>query len=49
MHQQNLMLLHPMAKDKMHLQENTYFDLDQYPPHHVTYKPAKFDIATSHG
>ena len=43
----------------MHLQENTLFDLDlgvkvtqnvaQYPQHHVTYAPAEFDIATSHG
>ena len=43
----------------MHLQENTLFDLDpgvkvtqnvaQYPQHHVTYAPAKFDIATSDG
>ena len=53
------MLLHPMVKEKMHLQETTLFDLDlgvkvtqnvaQYPRHHVTYAPAKFDIATSHG
>ena len=53
------MLLHPMVKEKVHLQENTLFDLDlgvkitqnvgQYPLHHVTYAPAKFDIATSHG
>ena len=59
MHQQSLMLLHPMVKDKMHLHENTLFDLDlgvkatrnvaQYPRHHETYAPAKFDIATSHG
>ena len=59
MHQQSLMLLHPMVKEKMHLQENTLFDLGlglkvtqnvaQYPRHHVTYAPAKFDIATSHG
>ena len=28
MHQQSLMLLHPMVKEKMHLQENTLFDLD---------------------
>ena len=59
MHQQNLMLLHPMVKEKMHLQENTLFELDlgvkvtqnvaKYPRHHVTYAPAKFDIATSHG
>ena len=25
MHQQSLMLLHPMVKEKMHLQENTLF------------------------
>ena len=45
---------HPMEKEKMHLQENTLFDLEvkvtlnvaQYPRHHVTYAPAKFDIAT---
>ena len=53
------MLLHPMVKEKMDLQENTLFDLDlwvkvmqnvaQYPWHRVTYAPAKFDIATSHG
>ena len=28
MNQQSLMLLHPMVKEKMHLQENTLFDLD---------------------
>ena len=43
----------------MHLQDNTLFDLEigvkvtqnvaQYHRHHVTYAPAKFDIATSHG
>ena len=41
----------------MHLQENSLSDLDlgvtqkvaQYPRHHVTYAPAKFDIATSQG
>ena len=54
-----MMLLHPIVKEKMHLQENTLFDLDlgvkvtrnvaQYRPHHVTYAPAKFDIATTHG
>ena len=27
MHQQSLILLHPMVKEKMHLQENTLFDL----------------------
>ena len=59
MHQQNLVMLHPMVEEKMHLKENTLFDLDlgvkitqnvaQYPGHQVTYAPAKFDIATSHG
>ena len=51
------MLLHPMVKEKMYLQENTFLDLGvkvmqnaaQYPWHHVTYAPAKFDIAISHG
>ena len=28
MHQQSLILLHPRVKEKMHLQENTSFDLD---------------------
>ena len=45
MHQQSLMLLRPMVKEKMHLQENTLFDLGaqdtqnvaQYPLHHVTW------------
>ena len=39
----------------MHLQENTLFDLDlkvtqnvaKYPLHHVTYAPAKFEVATT--
>ena len=36
----------------MHLQEITLFDIvtqnvAQYPLHHVTYAPAKFDVATS--
>ena len=56
MHQQSLMLLHPMEKEKIHLKENILFDLGvkvtqnvaQYPRHHVTYAPAHFDIATSH-
>ena len=53
------MLLHPMVKEKMHLQENTLFDLDlgvkvtrnvaQYTRHHVTYVPAEFDVASPHG
>ena len=41
----------------MHLQKNTVFDIDlgvkvtrdvaQYPLHHVTYAPTKFEVATS--
>ena len=41
----------------MHLEENTFFDLDlgikvtlniaQHPLHHVTYSPAKFLVAVS--
>ena len=30
---------------EMHHQEN----FAQYPRHHVTYAPAKFDVATSYG
>ena len=47
-----------MVKE-MHYQENTSFDLDpkvkvtknvaQYPRLYVTFAPAKFDVATSHG
>ena len=43
----------------MHLQESTLYDLDlgvkvtqnvaQYPPHHVTYAPAKFEVAMANG
>ena len=43
----------------MHLQENTFFDLDlgvkvtrnvtKYPLHHVIYAPTKFQVATSNG
>ena len=54
MHQKSLMLLHPMVKEKMHLQENTLFDLDfrakvtqsvaQCPRHHVTYAPTEFEV-----
>ena len=59
MHQQSLMLLHPMVKEKMHLQENILLDLDlrvkvngnvaQYPLHCVTYADTKFEVATSNG
>ena len=51
------MLLHAMVKEKMHLQENTLFDLDlgvkvtqnvaQCPLHHVTYAPTEFEVTTS--
>ena len=57
MHTQSLMVLHPMVKEKMHLQENSLFDLDlrvkvtqnvaQYPLHHVTYSATKFQVAAS--
>ena len=53
MRQQSLILLHPTVKDKIHLQENTLFDLDlwrnvaQCPLHHVTYAPTVFEVTTS--
>ena len=48
------MLLHPMVK-KMHLQENTLFDLGvkvtqnvaQCPLHHVTFAPIEFEVTKS--
>ena len=59
MHQQSLILLHPTVKEKMHLQENTLFDLDlwvkvarnvvQCHLHHVTYAPTEFEVTTSIG
>ena len=46
-----------MVKEEMHLQENTLYDLDlvvkvtqnvvQCRPTHMTYAPAKFEVATS--
>ena len=57
MHLRRLELLGPTVKEEMHLQENTLCDLDfgvkvtqndvQYPPQHMTYAPAKFEVATS--
>ena len=57
MRQQSFILLHPTVKEKIHLQENTLFDLDllvkvtrnvaQCPLHHVTYAPTEFEIPTS--
>ena len=60
MHQQSWILLHPRVKEKMHLQENTLFDLDlggvkvtqnvaQCPLHHVTYASTEFEVTTSKG
>ena len=53
------MLLHPMVKEKMYLQENTLFDLDlrvkvtqnvaQCPLYHVTCAPAEFEVTASKG
>ena len=57
MHQQSLILLHSTVKEKMHLQENTLFNLDlqvkvtqnvvQCPLHHVTYAPTEFEVTKS--
>ena len=59
MHQQSFILLHPMVKEKMHLQEKTLFDLDpkvkvtqtvaQCPLHYVTYASTEFKVTTSEG
>ena len=57
MHQQSLILVHPTVKEKMHLQENTLFNLDlrvkvtrnvaRCPLHRVTYAPTEFKVTTS--
>ena len=57
MHQQSLILLHCTVKEKMHLQENTLFDIDlgvkvtrnfaQCPLHLVTYAPTEVEVTTS--
>ena len=53
-----LLLLHPMVKEKMHLQENNYLTLTlvkvtqnvvQCPLHHVTYAPTEFEVTMSKG
>ena len=49
------MILCPMVKEKKHLQKIHYMTLwvkvtpnvVQCPPNHMTYAPAKFEIATS--
>ena len=56
MHLPNLKLLCPTVKEKMDLQESKLYDLDlgvkvtqnvvQYHPHHVTYAPVNFEVAT---
>ena len=53
------MLLHPMVKEKMYLQENTLYGLDlwvkvtrnvaQCPLHHVPYAHTEFEVTTSKG
>ena len=48
-HLQSLKLLLPKVKEEIHLQESTFFDLNQYPLHHMTYAPAKFEVAMSNG
>ena len=58
MYLQSLKLLRPKV-EKMHLKENTLFDLDtevkvtqnaaQYHLHHVTYSPVKFEVAMLNG
>ena len=57
MYHQSLILLHRTVKKKLHLQENTLFDLDlrvkvtrnvaQCPLHHVTNAPTEFEVTTS--
>ena len=59
MYLQSMMLLHPTVKEKMHLQENTLFDLDlgakvtlniaQCLLLHVTYAHTEFEVTTSKG
>ena len=52
-------MLHPTVKEKMHLQENTLFNLDLWVKvienvaqcllHHVIYTPIEFEVTTSKG
>ena len=59
MYQQSLKLLRQKVKEKIHLRENTLFDLyvgvkvtrnvNQCPLHHVTYAPTEFEVTTSKG
>ena len=61
MYLQSLKLLRPMVKEKHYQENTLFGldpkvkgvkvtqNVAQYPRHHVTYPPAKFDVATSHG
>ena len=47
---QSLKLLRPTVKEEMHLQEiwvKATQNIAQYPLRHVTYAPAKFEVAMS--
>ena len=53
-HLQGLRLLRPTVKEEMHYKKIHYSTFDlvaqnvaQYPLHHVTYSPARFEVATS--
>ena len=54
---QSLKLLRLTVLEEIHLQDNTFFDLDlvvtrnvaRYPLHHVTESATKFEAATSNG
>ena len=61
MYLQSLKLLQPMVKEMHYQENTLFDldpkvkgvkgtqNVTQYPLHHVTYAPAKFDVATSHG
>ena len=56
MNQPSMISLNPTVKEKLHLQENTLFDLDlrtkvtrnvaQCPLRHVNYVPTEFEVTT---
>ena len=55
MHLRSLKLLCPTVKEEMHYKKIHYMALTlgkvmqnvvQYPPHHMTFAPAKFEVAT---
>ena len=47
MHQESLMLLHPMVREKMHLQENTLFVLDLGVKSEIMYFLVQVNLAIS--